>query len=107
MRAKQPDMIGTIVKNNKSAHEIMFGEITGEGTNNTVKKNTVDIIRLGIFMKDALDDLLLKTSVKCTVFSWQAIECIRAVLAYVNSNASACLVTKWTGYCMTLVAPGL
>ncbi|CAG8801852.1 10800_t:CDS:2, partial [Dentiscutata erythropus] len=30
-RAKQPDMIGNVVNNNKSKYEMMFGEITGEG----------------------------------------------------------------------------
>ena len=34
----------------------MFGEVTGEGKNNTEKKNLIDLVRLGIFMKDSLDN---------------------------------------------------
>jgi len=41
-RAKQPDMIGKIVNNGKFAFEGMFGEVTGEGKNNTEKKNIID-----------------------------------------------------------------
>lgn len=50
----------------------MFGEVTGEGKNNTEKKNLIDLIRLGIFMKDSLDNILLKTGVN-RVFAWQVI----------------------------------
>ncbi|CAG8486524.1 5147_t:CDS:2 [Scutellospora calospora] len=60
-RAKQPDMIGNVVNNNKSKYEMMFGEIIGEGKNNSIKKNNLDLIKLGIFMKDALDILIKKT----------------------------------------------
>jgi len=87
--AKQPDMIGNIVNNNKSSYEMMFGEITGEGKNNKAKKNNLDLIRLGVFMKDALDILVKKIGKDRIVFSWQSI------------------VTSWTGYIMALVAPGL
>lgn len=72
-RAKQPDMIGNIVNNNKSSYEMMFGEITGEGKNNKTKKNNLDLIRLGVFMKDALDILVKKTKKDRIVFSWQCI----------------------------------
>ncbi|CAI2192000.1 4936_t:CDS:2 [Funneliformis geosporum] len=87
-RAKQPDMIGNIVNNGNFAYEVMFGEVTGEGKNNTEKENLIDLIRLGIFMKDSLDNMLLKTGVN-QVFAWQVI------------------VTKWTGYLMTLICPGI
>ena len=70
-RAKQPDMIGKVVNNSRFFCEAMFGEVTGE-CNNTEKKNAIDLIRLGVFMKDALDDVFQKASVKC-VFSWQAV----------------------------------
>ena len=50
----------------------MFGEVTGEGKNNTEKKNLIDLIRLGIFMKDSLDNILINTGVN-RVFSWQVI----------------------------------
>ncbi|CAG8786893.1 2547_t:CDS:2, partial [Racocetra fulgida] len=43
-RAKQPDMIGKIAVNGKFAYEAMFGEVTGEGKNNTEKKNLIDLI---------------------------------------------------------------
>jgi hypothetical protein len=36
----------------------MFGEMTGKGKNNTEKKNLIDLIKLEIFMKDALDNIL-------------------------------------------------
>ncbi|RGB35638.1 hypothetical protein C1646_111857 [Rhizophagus diaphanus] len=85
-RAKQPDMIGNIVNNNKSNYEMMFGEITGEGKNNKAKKNNLDLIRLGVFMKDALDILVKKIGTDRIVFSMQSI------------------VTSWTGYIMV---PGL
>ncbi|CAG8646452.1 8360_t:CDS:2, partial [Paraglomus brasilianum] len=88
-RAKQPDMIGNVVNNNKSKYEIMFGEITGEGKNNNEKKNNLDLIRLGIFMKDALDLLIKKTGEDHMIFAWQTI------------------VTIWTGYIMVLTTPGL
>ncbi|CAG8715400.1 2154_t:CDS:2 [Funneliformis caledonium] len=87
-RAKQPDMIGKIVNNGKFIFETMFGEVTGEGKNNTEKKNLIDLIRLGLFMKDALDNILPKTGVN-RIFAWQVI------------------VTKWTGYMMTLISPGI
>jgi len=51
----------------------MFGEITGEGKNNNIKKNNLDLIRLGIFIKDALDILIKKTGNDCTTFAWQTI----------------------------------
>lgn len=72
-RTKQPDMIGNIVNNNKSNYEMMFGEITGEGKNNKTKKNNLDLIRLGVFMKDALDILVKKIGKDRMVFSWQCI----------------------------------
>ncbi|CAG8630829.1 421_t:CDS:2, partial [Paraglomus occultum] len=50
-RAKQPDMIGNVVNNNKSKYEIMFG----------------------IFMKDALDLLIKKTGEDHMIFAWQTI----------------------------------
>ncbi|CAG8639531.1 8830_t:CDS:10 [Ambispora gerdemannii] len=87
-RAKQPDMIGKIVNNGKFVYETMFGEVTGEGKNNTEKKNLIDLVRLGIFMKDSLDNISRKTGVN-QIFSWQVI------------------VTKWTGYMMTLISPGI
>jgi len=87
-RAKQPDMIGKIVVNGKFAYESMFGEVTGEGKNNTEKKNLIDLIRLGLFMKDSLDLILQKTDVN-RVFAWQVI------------------VTRWTGFLMTLISPGI
>jgi len=88
-RAKQPDMIGNVVNNNKSKYEMMFGEITGEGKNNNIKKNNLDLIRLGIFMKDALDLLIKKTEKNHMTLAWQTI------------------VTLWTGYVMVLTASGL
>ncbi|CAG8461059.1 7382_t:CDS:10 [Acaulospora morrowiae] len=88
-RAKQPDMIGNVVNNNKSKYEMMFCEITGDGKNNNKKKNNIDLIRLGIFMKDALDLLIKKTGKNHTTFAWQTI------------------VTIWTGYIMVLTASGL
>jgi len=72
-RVKQPDMIGNVVNNNKSKYEMMFGEITGEGKNNNIKKNNLDLIRLGIFMKDAFDVLIKKTGNDYTIFAWQTI----------------------------------
>lgn len=50
----------------------MFGEVTGEGKNNTEKKNLIDLVRLGIFMKDSLDNISRKTSVN-RIFGWQVI----------------------------------
>ncbi|CAB5384320.1 unnamed protein product [Rhizophagus irregularis] len=87
-RAKQLDMIGKIVNNGKFVYESMFGEVTGEGKNNTEKKNLIDLVRLGIFMKDSLDNISRKTGVN-RIFGWQVI------------------VTKWTGYMMTLISPGI
>jgi len=51
----------------------MFGEIMKEGKNNNIKKNNLDLIRLGIFIKDALDILIKKTENNCTTFVWQTI----------------------------------
>ncbi|CAB4486220.1 unnamed protein product [Rhizophagus irregularis] len=86
-RAKQPDMVGNITNNNKSVFEVMYGEITGEGKNNNIRKNTLDLIRIGVFMKDALDDIIKKTGRCCVIFGWQTI--------------------AWTGYMMVLTAPGI
>ncbi|RGB38901.1 hypothetical protein C1646_755124 [Rhizophagus diaphanus] len=88
-RAKQPDMVGNITNNNKSVFEVMYGEITGEGKNNNIRKNTLDLIRIGVFMKDALDDIIKKTGRRCVIFGWKTI------------------VTAWTGYMMVLTAPGI
>src|ERR1051325_252609 len=75
-RAKQPDMIGNVINNNKCKYEVMFGEITGEGKNNNAKKNSLDLLRLGIFMKDSLDCLIKNTGENHIVFAWQTIgEC--------------------------------
>jgi len=51
----------------------MFGEVTGEGRNNTEKKNIIDLIRLGMFMKDSIDLTLHKANVNCVLFGWQCI----------------------------------
>ncbi|CAG8587750.1 14259_t:CDS:2 [Gigaspora margarita] len=72
-RAKQPDMIGKVINNNKPKYEMMFREITGEGKTNNLKKNNMNLIRLGIFMKIALDLLIKNTRESCIVFAWQAI----------------------------------
>ncbi|CAG8716387.1 10766_t:CDS:2, partial [Funneliformis mosseae] len=72
-RAKQPDMIGNIINNNKCKYEVMFGEITGEGKNNNAKKNSLDLLRLGIFMKDSLNCLIKNTGENRIVFAWQII----------------------------------
>ncbi|CAG8546711.1 346_t:CDS:10 [Paraglomus brasilianum] len=95
-RAKQPDMIGSVINNNTSAFELMFGENTGEGKNNNIRKNTIDIIRLGIFMKDALDNIIKNTGRSCVVFGWQTV----VVALYII------IVTTWTGYMMVLIASG-
>lgn len=50
----------------------MFGEII-EGKNNNEKKNKLDLIRLGIFMKDALDLLIKKSEKDIITFVWQTI----------------------------------
>uniref|UniRef100_U9TFZ0 Uncharacterized protein n=1 Tax=Rhizophagus irregularis (strain DAOM 181602 / DAOM 197198 / MUCL 43194) TaxID=747089 RepID=U9TFZ0_RHIID len=59
----------------------------GEGKNNTKKKNIIDLIKLGIFMKDSIDLILQKTNVNSVLFRWQ------------------CIVLKWTVYFMVLIAP--
>src|SRR5262249_12293696 len=75
-RAKQPDMIGNVTNNNKLAFEVMYGENTGEGKNNNIRKNTLDLIRIGVFMKDALDNIIKKTGRGYVIFGWQTIgEC--------------------------------
>ncbi|PKK66693.1 hypothetical protein RhiirC2_753054 [Rhizophagus irregularis] len=76
-RAKQLDMIGKIVNNGKFVYESMFGEVTGEGKNNTEKKNLIDLVRLGIFMKDSLDNISRKTGVN-RIFGWQVIDLPRS-----------------------------
>ncbi|KAG9304534.1 hypothetical protein G9A89_020098 [Geosiphon pyriformis] len=82
-RAKQPDMIGNVVSNSRFVYEVMFGEVMGEGKNNIEKKNAIDLIRLGVFIKDALDNILHKTGVKCAASH------------------------QWTGYIIVLIAPGI
>jgi hypothetical protein len=111
-RAKQPDMIGNVVNNNKSKYEMMFGEITGEGKNNNVRKNNLDLIRLGIFLKDALDLLIKKTGKEHMTFAWQT---IGKCSSHNHYNVYLCthvymdgmVVTTWTGYIMVLTASGL
>ncbi|PKC53154.1 hypothetical protein RhiirA1_511951 [Rhizophagus irregularis] len=85
---KRRDTCGEYNKSGKFVYESMFGEVTGEGKNNTEKKNLIDLVRLGIFMKDSLDNISRKTGVN-RIFGWQVI------------------VTKWTGYMMTLISPGI
>uniref|UniRef100_U9UEL0 Uncharacterized protein n=1 Tax=Rhizophagus irregularis (strain DAOM 181602 / DAOM 197198 / MUCL 43194) TaxID=747089 RepID=U9UEL0_RHIID len=61
----------------KFVYESMFGEVTGEGKNNTEKKNLIDLVRLGIFMKDSLDNISRKTGVN-RIFGWQVIDLPRS-----------------------------
>ncbi|CAJ0829744.1 16851_t:CDS:2 [Entrophospora sp. SA101] len=95
-RAKQPDMIGNIVNNGTFAYEVMFGEVTGEGKNNTEKKNLIDLIRLGLFMKDSLDIILQKTDIN-RVFAWQVI-----VYLMVDTGDSVELPRSFETCCMFL-----
>ncbi|CAG8613921.1 7065_t:CDS:2, partial [Acaulospora morrowiae] len=72
-RAKQPDGIGNVTNNNKPAFEVMYGENTGEGKNNNIRKNTLDLIRIGIFIKEALDNVIKETGRCFVIFRWQTV----------------------------------
>ena len=72
--AKQSDMVCNIINNNKSVFEVMYDKITSEEKNNNIRKNTFDFIRIGIFIKDTLDDIIKKTGRGCVVFRWQLID---------------------------------
>ncbi|CAG8688908.1 2032_t:CDS:2, partial [Racocetra persica] len=76
-RTKQPDMISNFINNNKSIFEIIFSEIIGEGKNNNIKKNTLNIVRLGTFIKDALDNIIQNTGKCFVVFRYQTIVFIK------------------------------
>lgn len=91
-RAKQPDMVGNITNNNKSVFEVMYGEITGEGKNNNIRKNTLDLIRIGVFMKDALDDIIKKTGRCCVIFGWQTIGKCLPNYYMLNCVYSVCII---------------
>ena len=66
-------MIENIMNNNKSVFEMMYGENTGKGKNNNIRKNTLHFIRIDIFMKDALNNIIKKTGRCCIIFGWQTI----------------------------------
>ncbi|CAG8535744.1 11165_t:CDS:2 [Funneliformis caledonium] len=52
LRAKQPDFVVSVNYQSQSANVIYVGEVTGPAEKNNVFKNHLDLIRIGIFMKD-------------------------------------------------------
>ncbi|PKY60331.1 hypothetical protein RhiirA4_483918 [Rhizophagus irregularis] len=61
----------------------------GEGKNKTKKKNIIDLIKLGIFMKDSIGLILQKTNVNSVLFRWQCIDSSRRMIHSVCLECSA------------------
>ncbi|CAG8434375.1 14019_t:CDS:2 [Funneliformis mosseae] len=58
LRAKQPDFVVSVNYQSQSANVIYVGEVTGPAEKNNVFKNRLDLIRIGIFMKDCVDSAI-------------------------------------------------
>ncbi|CAI2193392.1 14786_t:CDS:2, partial [Funneliformis geosporum] len=61
-RAKQPDFVVSINYQSQSANVIYVGEVTGPAEKNNVFKNCLDLIRIGVFMKDLVDSAISRNA---------------------------------------------
>ncbi|GBC12508.2 C2H2-type zinc finger transcription factor [Rhizophagus irregularis DAOM 181602=DAOM 197198] len=54
-RAKQPDFVVSVNYQSRASNVIYVGEVTGPSEQGNVYKNCLDLVRIGIFMKDCMD----------------------------------------------------
>ncbi|CAG8657091.1 13248_t:CDS:2, partial [Funneliformis caledonium] len=59
-RTKQPDFVVSLNYQSRAKNVIYVGEVTGPSEKNNVYKNCLDLIRIGIFMKDCIDSAILQ-----------------------------------------------
>ncbi|CAG8714677.1 9400_t:CDS:2, partial [Funneliformis caledonium] len=53
--AKQPDFVVSVNYQSRASNVIYVGEVTGPSEQGNVYKNCLDLVRIGIFMKDCMD----------------------------------------------------
>ncbi|PKK61061.1 hypothetical protein RhiirC2_870715 [Rhizophagus irregularis] len=59
-RTKQPDFVVSMNYQSRATNVIYVGEVTGLSEKNNVYKNCLDLVRIGIFMKDCIDSAILQ-----------------------------------------------
>ncbi|CAG8768546.1 18483_t:CDS:2, partial [Gigaspora margarita] len=57
-RTKQPDFVVSVNYQSRATNVIFVGEVTGPAEKNNVYKNCLDLIRIGVFMKDCIDSAI-------------------------------------------------
>src|SRR5207237_61802 len=57
-RTKQPDFVVSVNHQSRATNVIYVGEVTGPAEKNNVYKNCLDLMRIGIFMKDCFDSAI-------------------------------------------------
>ncbi|GBC03172.1 hypothetical protein RclHR1_00500020 [Rhizophagus clarus] len=57
-RTKQPDFVVTMKYQSQMTNVIYVGEVSGPSEKNNVYKNCLDLIRIGVFMKDCIDSAI-------------------------------------------------
>ncbi|CAG8683777.1 1704_t:CDS:2, partial [Dentiscutata heterogama] len=57
-RTKQPDFVVSVNYQSRATNVIFVGEVTGPTEKNNVYKNCLDLIRIGVFMKDCIDSAI-------------------------------------------------
>ncbi|PKY13297.1 hypothetical protein RhiirB3_518679 [Rhizophagus irregularis] len=57
-RTKQPDFVVTMKYQSQTTNIIYVGEVSGPSEKNSVYKNCLDLIRIGVFMKDCIDSAI-------------------------------------------------
>jgi hypothetical protein len=59
-RTKQTDFVVSMNYQSRATNVIYVGEVTGPSEKNNVYKNCLDLVRIGIFMKDCNDSAILQ-----------------------------------------------
>ncbi|RGB22392.1 hypothetical protein C1646_776154 [Rhizophagus diaphanus] len=57
-RTKQPDFVVSMNYQSRATNVIYVGEVSGPSEKNNVYKNCLDLVRIGIFMKDCIDSAI-------------------------------------------------
>ncbi|CAI2188268.1 16941_t:CDS:2 [Funneliformis geosporum] len=71
-RTKQPDFVVTIKYQSQTTNVIYVGEVSGPSEKNNVYKNCLDLIRIGVFIKDCID-LAISRGAKIKILGFQCI----------------------------------
>ncbi|CAG8459742.1 7649_t:CDS:2 [Paraglomus occultum] len=54
-RTKQPDFVISVNYQSRATNVVFVGEVTGPADQHNVYKNCLDLVRIGVFMKDCVD----------------------------------------------------